>query len=549
MKIKTLYKDNEEITLESYLNKCGIDDIEEYLKPSGLQVEPFTHYDNHHKGYELFIKHIKSQSNICLYADIDDDGVTSYAMMYRYIKELNSNIQIFTIINQGKIHGITQDVLDCVYNNKCSLLIVPDAGSSDYEQHKQLQDNNIDILILEHHESEYETPYATIINNQLSQNVCNKFACGASITYKFISYCEQQFSRKMGWKYIDLCACGLIGDIMSLVPIENRTYIYFGLRHITNPFLKYLYDNLIDKDVITPKDVAFSLVPKINALIRENIDEHKYLLLKCFVEDLDEDKYKEMLDICLNAHKQQKKIVQDMYENILNTIDDNNKVIFAFTEKSAYTGLICGKIAEAYTKPTLLIYNNNNEYFGSARSPIPFKDILGDSELMTVNSGHSTAFGVGFKEKDLGKLKEYCNSLELNKDIVYNVTQSFLPNKIPKHLFTEFNDYNELWGTGIIKPQFHISNICINSDDIRVMGKTKTTIKFNYKGVDYIKFFVSHDDQDRVYHIGGNKDLNIELIGEFAINEWNGRITPQAIIDKIEVNLKAKKPMSIDDIF
>ena len=32
MKIKTLYQDNEEITLESYLKKCGIDDIEEFIK-------------------------------------------------------------------------------------------------------------------------------------------------------------------------------------------------------------------------------------------------------------------------------------------------------------------------------------------------------------------------------------------------------------------------------------------------------------------------------------------------------------------------------------
>jgi len=549
MKIKTLYQPHEEITLESYLNKCGVEDVEDYLAPTGYQIEPFTNYNNHHQAYELFINHINQQSNICLYADIDNDGVTSYTMMYRYIKELNPNIQIFTIINQGKIHGITQDVLDCVYNNKCDLLIVPDAGSSDYEQHKQLQDNNVDVLILEHHESEYETPYATIINNQLSENVENKFACGASVVYKFISYCENQSGRKMGWKYIDLCACGLIGDVMSLAPLENRTYVYFGLRNITNPFLKYLYDNLIDKDTITPKDVAFSLIPKINALIRENIDEHKYLLLKCFAEDLNEDKYKEMLDICLDAHKQQKKIVEDMYEKILPTIDESDKVIFAFTEKSAYTGLTCGKLSEKYTKPTLLIYLNGDEYFGSARSPIPFKDMLGESGLMIINQGHSMAWGVGFKEKDLSKLKDYCNSLDLDTEVIYNVTQSFTPSKIPKYLFKEFADYDELWNVAIPKPSFHISNIKINSNDIRVMGKNGTTIKFTYKGIDYIKFFVSHDDQDKIFHIGENSELLIDLIGEFAINSFRGTNTPQCIIDKIEVNLRAKKPMNIDDIF
>lgn len=548
MLVNNLYSPNEEVNIESYLLKCGVTDLQEYLNPTGSQIEPFENYNNFQKGYELFVNHISKQSNICLYADVDNDGITSYSIMYRYIKELNPNIKICTIINEGKIHGITQDVLDCVYNNNCQLLIIPDAGSNDYNEHKDLKNNNVDVLCLDHHEASKLSENAVIINNQLSEDVRNKFACGSSITYKFVTYCEQQFDRKMGWKYIDLCACGLIGDVMSLVPIENRTYVCFGLKHITNPFLKYLCDNLINKNDVTPKDIAFSLVPKINSLIRENIKEHKYKLLECFAEDLDETIYKEMLSICLNSHKQQKKIVEKMYNDIVSTIKDEDKVIFGFTEKSAYTGLVCGKLSEQFNKPTLLIYSNNDEYFGSARSPIPFKDILGNSNLMTVNQGHSMAWGVGFKETDLKNLKEYCNNLDLNTEVIYDVTKSYSSEKIPSRLFKEFADYNELWNNSIPKPLYYIYNININSNDINVIGKNHTTVKFSYKGIDYIKFFVSHSDQESVYHIGECKNLSLKLIGELQQNIWNGQVFSQVVITKIEVETK-NESMAFESIW
>ena len=58
MKIKTLYQDNEEITLESYLNKCGIDDIGEFIKGGAKGIEDCNNYDNMEKGYELILAHV-----------------------------------------------------------------------------------------------------------------------------------------------------------------------------------------------------------------------------------------------------------------------------------------------------------------------------------------------------------------------------------------------------------------------------------------------------------------------------------------------------------
>ena len=44
MKIKQLFDDYEEITIESYLKKCGVSNVDSYL--TGQIVEPYTNYDN-----------------------------------------------------------------------------------------------------------------------------------------------------------------------------------------------------------------------------------------------------------------------------------------------------------------------------------------------------------------------------------------------------------------------------------------------------------------------------------------------------------------------
>jgi hypothetical protein len=58
MKINALF-DNCDFTIdiESYLEKCGVDNVEEYL--SGQIVEPYTNYDNIEECAEEIIKWIQ----------------------------------------------------------------------------------------------------------------------------------------------------------------------------------------------------------------------------------------------------------------------------------------------------------------------------------------------------------------------------------------------------------------------------------------------------------------------------------------------------------
>lgn len=68
--------------------------------------------------------------------------------MYQYIKLLNKNKNNLLKIHKGKEHGLSEDIK---IPSNINLLIIPDAGSNDYEQLEKLHDKGIDIIILDHH--------------------------------------------------------------------------------------------------------------------------------------------------------------------------------------------------------------------------------------------------------------------------------------------------------------------------------------------------------------------------------------------------------------
>lgn len=51
MKIKQLFNNIQDITLKSYLSKCGIDNVDEYIK--GCTLEDDKRYDNIDKVKEI----------------------------------------------------------------------------------------------------------------------------------------------------------------------------------------------------------------------------------------------------------------------------------------------------------------------------------------------------------------------------------------------------------------------------------------------------------------------------------------------------------------
>lgn len=538
MNVKTLYQKDEQISLESYLNKHGIEDIEEYLYPTGKYLDNCLSYINIREAVQNFKWHYLQEDSVYILCDSGDlDGFTSTCVLYKYMKLLNPQWNIKILLHENKERGLADDKLyEQILNEPRPLLIIPDAGSNDCERARVLNENNITVIVLDHHSLSSPINTGTLVNNQIGD--VDKDGSGCLVTHKFLQALDNEFNVKYSSQFIDLVALSIISDSRDITSYQNRTYLYYGLfnRSINNKFLQTLFDRFIIKENFTIRDIAFKIVPKFNSVSRSGNQNYKQRVILAL---LDMDDYDEVADMCEEAHKDQIEYVKKFVDNNVDNVDNShNIVVFSSNNiRNSYNGLIAGKFEEIFKKPCIVGRNKDNIIEGSLRSPIDLATKINEIGLAKMQ-GHEDACGVFLPIDNIDKLYEYMENVDIHYQPDIEVLQSYYTSEIPLNLFGEFTGQDErcnLWDTKyLIKPLFHIKGIHINGKDIQVLGKNEKTIKFLYKEISFIKFQVNKDLKEQL-HIGKNKSLSIEVIGELDKNVFRNRVTNQVIIDKIEV--------------
>lgn len=549
MNVKTLYQKDEQISLESYLNKHGIDDIEEYLYPTGKYLDNCLTYINIKEAVQNFKWHYLQEDSTYILCDSGDlDGFTSTCILYKYMKLLNPEWNIKILLHENKERGLADDKLyEQTLNEPRPLLIIPDAGSNDCERAKILNENNITVIVLDHHPLSSPIDTGTLVNNQMGE--VDKDGSGCLVTHKFLQALDLEFNVKYSSQFIDLVALSIISDSRDITSYQNRTYLYYGLFNgsIKNKFLQVLFDKFIGRDKFTIRDIAFKIVPKFNSISRSGNQNYKQRIILAL---LDMDDYDEVANICEEAHKAQIEYVKKFVDNCVDNVDNSHNIVVLSddTLKPSYSGLIAGKLADVFNKPCIVGKEKDNIIVGSLRSTIDLATKINEAGLAKMQ-GHEDACGAFLPIDNIDKLYEYMKDVDIHYQPDIEVLQSYYTSEIPLNLFCEFTGQDErcdLWDTKyLIKPLFHIKGIHINGNDISVIGKNEKTIKFLYKDISFIKFQANKDLKEQL-HTGKNKQLSIEVIGELDKNVFHDRVTNQVIIDKIEIKDYNR---SINDVF
>ena len=344
------------------------------------------------------------------------DGYTSSSILYDYlIKNYKSIYPNFTLeyhIPTGKEHGLEALMPDLTEKKKYDLIILPDAGSNDFEEHRILKELGYDICCLDHHIVEHPSEHAIVVNNQASERYSNKMLSGVGVVYQLL----RCFDKRNNWDsanyYLDIVALGLISDMMEMTTLENRFICDYGLSHINNGFFKEMIEKQafsLGDGPLTQMGVAFYITPLINALIRVGTQTDKEKLFIAFLNPDEvvsstkrgEKGKTERISTqaarnCVNAKARQKREMDKAAEllkiQISNDCLDDNKILILSADEldipRTLTGLCAMKIVSEYKKPVLLgRTNSNGEFKGSIRCDgnselKDFKSFLLSSNLM-----------------------------------------------------------------------------------------------------------------------------------------------------------------------
>lgn len=460
--------------------------------------------------------------------DSDMDGACSAAIAYILCKEHHPDMEPIIFTHTGKQHGCT-DLLPDILAENIDMLIIPDAGSSEVDACRELYEHGIKVIVLDHHIIEKENKHAVVVNPYRADNAphINIDISGTGVIEKFACALDSTQSFK------DLVAVSLISDICSLRSPENRKYVYDGLTNPTNPFIKYCLEHCCNRGV-NPEGVAFGIAPLANALARSDDQSTKRLFFDALIGKIEpEAAVKAMKAVKSKQDYQVKKVV----DNLSDGLDTSHKVIIGFgePENKSYLGLVANKFCGKYNKPTFLLRElNSTTWSGSMRSPIDLLEIINKSGLAKCQ-GHSSASGITVKKSNLKRFARFLDGLDLDVEPDIDVAAQIAPNNITHNLANLCVENNILWGQGVPKPLFHLT---LSSPQIYIYRNRSTTVKLIQDDVEFIKFFVSNEEASQFESAQGK---SVEVVVSLGLNEYNGQIKPQAIIERYEIIDKPKE--------
>lgn len=565
--------DDSQKIVDSVLKNRGIDDTHKYLNLDSSVVIPYQNLDNIKEAVELFMQNFNVKYKIGILVDEDPDGFCSASMMYLYIKEMDKDYPVEYILHtRAKAHGLSDDI---IIPGDIKLLIIPDAGTNDVNECKELRKRGVEILILDHHEREDENHYAMIVNNQISGNYPNKDLCGAGVVFRFLQALDDENWNEYADNYLDLVALANISDVMDMRSFETRYFTDIGLLNIRNKCLKALINaqeySMCGK--INIHNIQWSITPILNGMIRIGSSEEKELLFRAFIEQeewfeykkratknkeaevIQESIYDRAARLCKNAKARQDKLREKGVNEIVSIVNDNssdNKIVMEDVTElldSGLTGVVAIKISELCNKPCILLKKHYNDklkkmvYGGSARnldnSPIDsFKDVINSSNVIK-GKGHPNAFGiVDLDINDKDKALDIINNIlrDVEYDSTYRVDYILDIEKVNIPLIMELSKFDDIVGQGIDDPIIAIENIILQRSNIEIFGKNEDTVSFEIDGIKYILFKCKSGNPlyDWLQNAWNDEaKVTINLVGKPNINEFNGVRTPQIVVEDV----------------
>lgn len=315
---------------------------------------------------------ITNNEKIRIIGDYDIDGICASYILYKGISNETKNVDV-VIPNRVKDgYGLNKSLIRQAIAEKVKLLITCDNGISAKEEIDYALENNIKVIVTDHHEIPFimdEGNKIEILPNASAVVNPKQFACtypfneicGAVVALKvmmalFMNYSSSKDPdmEKLLEELIGFAAFATIGDVMDLVD-ENRLLVKLGLPilEITkNVGMKALLEatNMNGKK-ITPYHIGYILGPCINATGRLDTALRAFHL---FIEK-DKEEASRMAIKLVDLNEERKELTARGVERAMLDIEqgghkeDSVYVIYLEECHESIAGIIAGRIREKFT--------------------------------------------------------------------------------------------------------------------------------------------------------------------------------------------------------
>ena len=536
--------------ISTILLNRGITDPQSFITPTeGTLLDPFLMLGME-KATERILKAIENNEKIAIYGDYDVDGITSTAIMVKFLRSHKADVMYYIPDRHEEGYGINTDAIDKIHAQGVTLLITVDCGITAVKEIDYAKKMGIETIITDHHECKDETPDAYCLLNP-KQPDCQypfKKLAGVGVAFKLLQALTLRMHfhmRELIDEYIDLVAIGTIADVMPLVG-ENRIIVKKGLellKYTVNRGIRALADVAeINLSSVQTGTIGFMLAPRINAAGRMG-DPSCAVELLLSKDDMTARRYAEILND-KNRERQETEI--SILEDALNIIESTPSIKDDFVIVLAHEGwhhgiigIVASKISERFNKPCILISTDDENGKGSGRSIRSFnlfKALENSGHLMQKFGGHDLAAGLSIKPENIDvfrkEINEYAKACLTEDDfmpILY--IDSELPLPYINMNTAEKLSILEPYGMGNACPLFYVNDLVISQ--IRPLSDGK-----------HLKLILSSEDytlETVGFNMGELLDLlNVGDVVDIAfsidINIYRGARQLQVLLKDVKIH-------------
>lgn len=500
---------------------------------------------------QRIVQAINERERVLVYGDFDADGVTSTAILLKFLQSHGVETEYYIPHRQEENHGFHESGVNHAQATKCSLIIVVDCGTNDEQTAELVKQLGINLIICDHHENDGSEPvcHAHVNPNQARCAYPNKEISACALAFKIIQVTLETLGKpiEIADQYLDLVAISTVCDIMPLVG-ENRILVREGLQVLSSsnhPAIKALIacSKNLNQKCIKASDIGMQLGPRLNAAGRMS---HAQEALHLLMADIDADAHDlaQRLDALNNARRAEGAKLRPKAKKLatvqLSGQYTNALVLHHPEWHPGILGMAASKIVEEFRVPTVILTDvpnsDGSQIFGSARTfgEIHILNALTSCQDVLIRfGGHAKAAGLTLNKEDLPLFKESLNA-EVSKQsgdqtiaplLEYDAELKLadIPGKFQRvlNLCEPFGKSNE-------SPLFMIENLLPTSVKLLSSGQhlkmdvqsTDNTIKINAIGFGMASHYQTVEDA-RI------QKTTVDILCHVEENYWKGKTNTQ----------------------
>ncbi len=561
VKISENYSLTEIVAKLISIRKKNIDDINLFLNPKikNFLPNPFRIKDMNIAVNRIY-KSILNNEKIGVFGDYDVDGASSTALLARYFSSIGKKVQTYIPDRQTEGYGPSDKGFDNLIKKGNKVIFTVDCGTLAFKQIEQAQKKSVDVIVLDHHQSDTKLPNAcAIVNpNRYDDDSDLNYLCAAGVCFVFLIALNKKL-REENWfninkisepnilNFLDLVSLGTVCDVVPLINL-NRAIVKQGLKIIkkrTNLGLKTLYDLCKTGSQPTAYDLGFLIGPRINAGGRVGKSSHGADLL---ISNDPQATYKIASELDKSNKERQsiESILTDKINLEVNKYHNHPVIVMSGNNwHEGIIGIVASRIKDKFNKPTILISLNENLGKGSARSIYGFdigaQIIKGvQSGILEKGGGHKMAGGFTIKKEKISNFRDQLiNNFEktnsnTEKNLNLYLDTIIAPSALNKNFYNEINSLSP-FGSGNNEPKFVIEDINVISSNIIGNNHIKSILRGKDGSVFNAYAWNAKDSPLEPYLSKSNKK-KINIAGRLKLNEWKGKEKIEFIIEDISLN-------------